>query len=82
MSEFLTVEGLSHAAIRTRNIMDSVRYYMEVLGMREAFRMYREDGTAVESCPHSKEVIYLDLSVTPSKYDILRVDAEDSTKEQ
>ncbi|MBO6196499.1 MAG: U32 family peptidase [Butyrivibrio sp.] len=44
--------------------------------------MYREDGTAVESCPHSKEVIYLDLSVTPSKYDILRVDAEDSTKEQ
>ena len=44
--------------------------------------MYREDGTAVESCPHSKEVIFLDLSVTPSKYDILRVDAEDSTKEQ
>ena len=44
--------------------------------------MYREDGTAVESCPHSKEIIYLDLSQTPSKYDILRVDAEDSTKEQ
>ncbi len=44
--------------------------------------MYREDGTAVESCPHSKEIIYLDLFVTPSKYDILRVDAEDSSKEQ
>ena len=45
MSEFLTVEGLSHVAIRTHNIMDSVRYYTEVLGMREAFRMCREDGT-------------------------------------
>ena len=58
MSEFLTVEGLSHAAIRTRNIMDSVRYYMEVLGMREAFRMYREDGTLA--------TVY--LSVAPGQY--------------
>ncbi len=38
------VAGLSHVAIRTRNIMDSVRYYTEVLGLREAFRMHREDG--------------------------------------
>ncbi len=35
--------------------------------------MYREDGEAVESCPHSKEIIYLDLSVKPEEYDILRV---------
>ncbi len=37
--------------------------------------MYREDGTAVESCPHSKEIIYLELSEKPSEYDILRVEA-------
>ena len=38
--------------------------------------MYTEDGTAVESCPHSKEIIYLDLSKRPSRYDILRVSAQ------
>jgi putative protease len=38
--------------------------------------MYREDGTAVESCPHSKEIIYLDLSEKPEPFDILRVEAE------
>jgi lactoylglutathione lyase len=42
---FQTVAGLSHAAIRTRSIQDSIRYYTEVLGLREAFRMHREDGT-------------------------------------
>ena len=39
------VAGLSHAAIRTRDIAESVRYYTEVLGLREAFRMRREDGS-------------------------------------
>ncbi|MBP3278215.1 MAG: U32 family peptidase [Butyrivibrio sp.] len=38
--------------------------------------MYTEDGIAVESCPHSKEIIYLDLSERPSRYDILRVSAQ------
>ncbi len=42
---FRAVSGLSHAAIRTRHILDSVRYYTEVLGLREAFRMHREDGS-------------------------------------
>ena len=39
------VDGLSHAAIRTRDIEASVRFYTEVLGLREAFRMYGEDGS-------------------------------------
>lgn len=43
--EFQTVSGLSHVAIRTRSISDSVRFYTEVLGLREAFRMFREDGS-------------------------------------
>ena len=42
--------------------------------------MYAEDGTAVESCPHSKQIIYLDLSEPASEYDILRVSAENSEK--
>ena len=42
---FQTVAGLSHAAIRTRSILESDRYYTEVLGLREAFRMFREDGS-------------------------------------
>ena len=44
MSE-LTVAGLSHVAVRTRDILESVRFYTEVLGLKEAFRMHREDGT-------------------------------------
>ena len=42
---FRAVEGLSHVAVRTKNMQDSIRYYTEVLGLREAFRMHREDGT-------------------------------------
>ena len=42
---FQAAAGLSHVAIRTRSIPDSVRYYTDVLGLREAFRMFREDGT-------------------------------------
>ncbi len=42
---FQTVAGLSHAAIRTRDIHESIRFYTEVLGLREAFRMHGEDGS-------------------------------------
>ncbi len=43
--------------------------------------MYREDGSSVESCPHSKEIIYLDLSEKPDKFDILRIESKEETKE-
>ncbi len=39
----------------------------KVIGMKN------ERGKAVESCPHSKEMIWLDLSVKPEICDILRV---------
>lgn len=34
--------------------------------------MYNEEGEAVESCPHSKQIIYVELSVKPEAYDIMR----------
>lgn len=44
-NDMQAVAGLSHVAIRTRNILESIRFYTEVLGLREAFRMHREDGS-------------------------------------
>lgn len=35
--------------------------------------MYDEEMQPVESCPHSKQLIYLKLSQTPEQYDLLRV---------
>ena len=35
--------------------------------------MYTEDGESVESCPHPKQVLYVELSEPAEKYDILRV---------
>ncbi len=34
--------------------------------------MYNEEGEAVESCPHSKQIIYAELSVKPDAFDIMR----------
>ncbi len=41
----------------------------------QVLAMYDKDGVPVESCPHSKQEIWLQLSETPSKYDLLRVKA-------
>ena len=57
--DFQIVSGLSHAAIRTRSIPDSVRFFTDVLGLREAFRMYREDTGALAA-------VY--LSIAPGQY--------------
>ena len=38
--------------------------------------LYAEDGTPVESCPHSKHILFADLSEPAEKYDILRVKSE------
>ena len=38
--------------------------------------MYDAEFTPVESCPHSKQVIWVELSETPECYDILRKKAE------
>jgi len=43
--DFQTVSGLSHVAIRTGSLSDSIRFYTGILGLKEAFRTFREDGT-------------------------------------
>ncbi len=35
--------------------------------------MYNEQMEAVESCPHSKQLLWIKLSETPARYDLLRV---------
>ncbi len=37
--------------------------------------MYNEEGEPVESCPHSKQKLWIKLSELPSQYDLLRVKA-------
>lgn len=39
----------------------------------EVLAMYNGEMEPVESCPHSKQVIWLELSEVPEKYDLLRV---------
>ncbi len=34
--------------------------------------MFNEEGEVVESCPHSKQIIYVELSVKPEAHDIMR----------
>ena len=41
----------------------------------EVLSMYNGELEPVESCPHSKQVIWLELSEEPKQYDLLRVKA-------
>lgn len=36
--------------------------------------MYNDEGEAVESCPHSKQVLYVELDQKPEKYDLMRTE--------
>ncbi len=35
--------------------------------------MYNDEGEAVESCPHSKQILYVELAEKPEPYDLMRV---------
>lgn len=39
----------------------------------KVLHMYNEEGEEVESCPHSKQLIDVELTQVPEQYDILRV---------
>lgn len=38
------ITGITHQAIRARDIEKTAAFYTEVLGLKEAFRMYNPDG--------------------------------------
>ncbi len=59
--ESRVVAALSHTAIRARSILDSIRYYTEVLGLREAFRMFRDDGSLATAYLYIAPGQYLEL---------------------
>ena len=40
--------------------------------------LYTEDGESVDSCPHPKQVLSVELSVPAEKYDILRAPSKDN----
>ena len=39
------IKGLSHIAVRARDLEESLRFYREILGLEEAFRLQNDDGT-------------------------------------
>ena len=41
----------------------------------KALSMYNDEGEAVESCPHSRQILYVELADQPDPYDLLRVEA-------
>ena len=40
--------------------------------------LYNEEGEVLESAPHPKQVVYIELSSLPDKYDLLRVKKEEN----
>ena len=42
------IKGLGHVAIRARDILASAKFYTEVIGFREAFRMSSEETGALK----------------------------------
>lgn len=39
------VKGIGHAAMRAADAEKTAKFYKEILGFEEAFRMYQDDGT-------------------------------------
>lgn len=44
----------------------------------QVLSMYNEDGESVESCPHSKQILYAELSAKAQPHDLMRVKAKES----
>ncbi|MCR4651940.1 MAG: U32 family peptidase [Lachnospiraceae bacterium] len=43
--------------------------------------IYDEEGNSMESAPHPKQQLYIDLSVCPEPYNLLRVERKEDTEE-
>lgn len=44
----------------------------------QVLSMYNEDGESVESCPHSKQILYAELSAKAQPYDLMRVKSKEN----
>jgi lactoylglutathione lyase len=55
----MRIKRLGHIAIRARDIEGTAKFYREVLGMKEAFRMYNQEGGKLGS---------VHIFVAPSNY--------------
>ena len=64
LAYLLFIDGMSQIFIMKKN---GENINVVVLGMKD------EEGNAMESCPHPKQVVYLQLDKLPDVYDILRV---------
>ena len=78
VGELVQAAGQICARIEQRNkfSVDDEIEIMKPDGMNvpvKVLAMYDEQGQSVESCPHSKQMIDVHLSVVPEVYDILRV---------
>ncbi|MGN0167561.1 MAG: U32 family peptidase [Acetatifactor sp.] len=73
-----TKDGLAHFEQRNKFSVGDVIEIMKPNGENLTViveAMYNEEGEAVESCPHSKQKLWIKLSRLPSQYDLLRVKA-------
>ena len=78
--EWLDESGLAHFEQRNKFSVGDEIEIMKPDGANlpaKVLAMYDEEGNAVESCPHSKQKIALQLSQIPAPYDILRKSAND-----
>ena len=69
-------EGLTRIEQRNKFCTGDTIEIMKPDGRNIPARVLRiadEDGTEMESAPHPKQVLYLELSENPDRYDILRV---------
>lgn len=55
------ITGLGHIALRTRNLEETARFYREVLGFPEAFRMYDDAGNTTTIYLYAAQGQFLEL---------------------
>ena len=60
-----TIKGIGHPAIRAKDIEATVKFYREVLGMKEAFRMQNPTGDAL-GCVYMYVAPYQFIEIFPN----------------
>ena len=77
VEEVRDADGLVRIEQRNKFSVDDFIEIMKPDGTNEPVKvlgMFNKDMEPVESCPHSKQIIWLKLSDVPAKYDLLRVE--------